>query len=179
MTGSNNLIAAALACLTLAACGNPAATDRAPGDPADIQATAPGEPRCVRTTAADNAAGASATNDARSRAGLPPVRANMLLAEVAASHACDMARRGLMTHRGSNTTGPGPRVKARGYAPMLTAENIAAGPFDLQRVLNEWNASQGHLDNIMIPQVRDYGIGQAIGADGRTRFWAAIYAAPK
>lgn len=163
----------------LASCGAPATTGKGGSDPHDVQATAPGKAGCVATSAAQNAAGAQATNAARARAGLPQVRSNMLLAEVAARHACDMATRGLMSHRGSKTTGPGPRVKAHGYAPMLTAENIAAGPFDLPRVLNEWNASQGHLDNIMIPQVRDYGIGQAIGSDGRTRFWAAIYAAPR
>lgn len=163
----------------LAGCGAQVARTAGGSDPHDVQATAPGKAGCVATSAAENAAGVRATNAARARAGLPEVRSNMLLAEVAARHACDMATRGLMTHRGSKTTGPGPRVKARGYTPMLTAENIAAGPFDLPRVLGEWNASQGHLDNIMIPQVRDYGIGQAIGADGRTRFWAAIYAAPR
>lgn len=168
-----------ICCALLAGCGNQQAGTHGPRDPHDVQAAAPGKAGCVGTTAAQNAAGAQATNAARSRAGLPPVRANMLLAEVAAKHACDMASRGLMSHRGSKSAGPGPRVKARGYAPVLTAENIAAGPFDLPRVLKEWNASRGHLDNIMIPQVRDYGIGQAVGADGRTRFWAAIYAAPK
>ncbi len=134
---------------------------------------------CIVTKGHENQTGASATNSMRRNAGLPPVRANMLLAEVAADHACDMARRGLMTHKGSTTAGPGPRVKAAGYAPMVTAENIAAGPFSLPRVLHEWNASDGHRDNILIPQVSDYGIGQAIAADGRTRFWAAVYAAPK
>lgn len=163
----------------LAGCGQPGTAPEGRSDPHDVQATAPGKAGCVGTTAAQNAAGASATNAARRSAGLPPVRANMLLAEVAARHACDMASRGRMTHRGSKSTGPGPRVKAQGYMPVLTAENIAAGPFDLPRVLKEWNASPGHLDNIMIPQVRDYGIGQAIGADGRTRFWSAIYAAPR
>ncbi|SNT68673.1 CAP domain-containing protein [Paracoccus seriniphilus] len=147
-------------------------------DPHDVQAAPPGRAACASPSAAEVQAAAQATNASRLSRGLPPVRANMLLAEVAAQHACDMARRGLMSHRGSRTSGPGARVKARGYAPRLTAENIAAGPFDLQRVLHEWNVSSGHLDNITIPQVRDFGIGHAVGSDGRTRFWAAIYAAP-
>ncbi|MDB6177765.1 CAP domain-containing protein [Paracoccus sp. Z330] len=150
-----------------------------PRDPHDVQASPPGSATCLATSNAQNQTGASATNAARRKMGLAPVRANALLADVAAQHACDMATRGLMSHRGSNSTGPGPRVKARGYAPVLTAENIAAGPFNLQRVLMEWNNSSGHLDNIAIPQVRDFGIGQAVGSDGRTRFWAAVYAAPR
>lgn len=165
--------------VALVGCGNNAGSMGQDLGPGEVQAVAPGKPGCVATSAGQNAAGVRATNAARSRAGLPHVRSNMLLARVAADHACDMARRGVMTHRGSKSTGPGPRVKSRGYAPILTAENIAAGPFDLAQVLAAWNGSAGHLDNILIPQVRDYGIGQAIGSDGKTRFWSAIYAAPR
>ncbi|MEH6785960.1 MAG: CAP domain-containing protein [Paracoccus sp. (in: a-proteobacteria)] len=178
MTARTTMTALLTATLTLAACAGGTPPPKG-GDPTDVQATAPGKATCPATSQAQNRAGAEATNGIRGRSDLPPVRANMLLAEVAAQHACDMAKRGRMTHVGSTTTGPGPRVKARGYAPMLTAENIAAGPFDLPRVLGEWNNSQGHLRNILIPQVRDYGIGQAIAADGKTRFWAAVYAAPR
>ena len=71
------------------------------------------------------------------------------------------------------------RVKGAGYRPAVTAENIAAGPFDLARVLAAWNRSPGHLGNIMLPPVSDFGIGHAVAADGKTIFWAAVYAAPK
>lgn len=145
----------------------------------DIQAIAPGNAVCVATTPGHNAAGAQATNAVRRSAGLPPVQPSNRLAQAAADHACDMARRGRMTHRGSGTKGPSDRVKALGYRPVVTAENIAAGPYGLERVLAEWNASGGHRANMLIPQVSEYGIGHAIGADGKTRFWAAVYAAPR
>ena len=138
-----------------------------------------GTPTCVPPSPAATKAGVVATNQTRARAGLPPVRANPTLARAAAQHACDMAARGRMTHLGSRTTGPAQRVKAEGYAPAITAENIAAGPYDLARVLSEWNASSGHVANMLIPQVSEYGIGHAIASDGKTRFWAAIYAAPR
>ena len=121
----------------------------------------------------------AATNRTRAASGLPPVWADDRLAQAAAGHACDMARRGRMTHVGSTTHGPAPRLKAMGYAPSVTAENIAAGHFDLNRVLHEWNVSTGHHANIVIPQMRHMGIGEAVGADGKTRFWAAVYAAPR
>lgn len=164
--------------LMLAGCADQASGPDIP-DPHAVQATRPGKAACLATSGAQNQTGAAATNGLRRSSGLPPVRSNMLLAKVAAEHACDMATRGRMTHKGSTTAGPGPRVKAAGYAPMVTAENIAAGPFSLPRVLAEWNASSGHRENILIPQVADYGIGQAVAADGKTRFWAAVYAAPK
>ena len=170
-----------LACLALlAACAETAGNGAGGGSsPNDVQATAPGRATCVTTSTSQAQAGAAATNAVRARSGLPPVRANATLSRVAAEHACDMAKRGRMTHRGSTTAGPGQRVKAAGYTPMVTAENIAAGPFDQGRVLSEWHSSSGHLANLMIPQMRDYGIGQAVGADGKTRFWSAVYAAPR
>lgn len=175
------LSAVALSCAILAGCAQTTPDIRIGGDddPYAMQLMPAGKATCLATSSSQNSHGAAATNAMRRNAGLPPVQPNAVLARVAAQHACDMAQRGRMTHTGSRTKGPGPRVKAAGYAPMVTAENIAAGPFSQDRVLAEWNASGGHLANMLIPQVRDYGIGQAIGPDGKTRFWAAVYAAPR
>lgn len=148
-------------------------------DPHDVQASAPGAASCTTTGAQTNAAGAAATNRLRQAHGLAPVTPSPVLAKAAAQHACDMAKRGLMSHRGSRTTGPAQRVKSLGYQPTVTAENIAAGPFALQRVLHEWNNSSGHRSNILIPQMRDFGIGSAVGADGKTVYWAAVYSNPR
>lgn len=162
----------------LAGCG--ARPDAAPTatDPHAVQVGAPGRAACIATAEAQNAAGAAATNRARARAGLPPVRPSPDLARVAAEHACDMARRGRMTHLGSSTTGPGMRLREAGYRPAISAENIAAGPFSLGRVLDEWDRSAGHKANILLPQISDFGLGQALAEDGRTVYWAAVYAAP-
>lgn len=148
-------------------------------EPVRVQATAPGNALCLATSPAENAAAARATSRQRAAGRLPPVRADARLAKAAARHACDMAGRGLMTHEGRRTRGPAQRVKGAGYRPAVTAENIAAGPFDLAGVLRAWGGSSGHLGNIMLPPVADFGIGRAIAADGRTVFWAAVYAAPK
>ena len=167
----------------LAGCGGPAPVSKSnPAnavDPYAVQVMAPGEANCFATTAEDGQAVAAATNQMRARRGLQPVRPNATLSRAAAAHACDMARRGRMTHIGSTTTGPAQRVKALGYRPMVTAENIAAGPFTRTRGLHEWNLSQGHLENLTIPQMREVGIGRAIGPDGKTTFWAAVYSAPR
>ncbi|WP_378946890.1 CAP domain-containing protein [Paracoccus sp. R86501] len=168
MTLKPSRLIAPISLLALVACTQAPST--APTD---------GAVSCKPTNAVLNATGANATNRARSAAGLPQVRANSLLAQVAADHACDMARRGQMTHSGSATSGPAERVKARGYDTRITAENIAAGPFDTDRVLMEWQKSPGHRANLLLPQVKEFGIGRAIGADGRTQYWAAVYAAEK
>lgn len=135
---------------------------------------------CYTTSAAENEAAARATNARRKQSGLAPLRANDDLALAAARHACDMAQRSVMSHRGHDTRGPMQRLKKTGYKPRLAAENIAAGPaWGQERVLGEWERSSGHLANILIPQVRHYGIGRALGADGKTVFWAAVYSSPK
>ncbi|WGR62668.1 CAP domain-containing protein (plasmid) [Paracoccus ferrooxidans] len=167
---------AVAACLLLAACTAPPSAG--PDKAYDVQVSAPGLVECSAPSPQVVRSGLTATNRARSQAGLPAVQANALLSQAAAAHACDMAQRGRMSHAGSRSSGPAQRLKALGYAPRITAENIAAGPYGADQVLGEWNSSSGHRANILIPQVRQFGIGHATGADGRTRFWSAVYAAP-
>ncbi|ABL70095.1 Cysteine-rich secretory protein family protein [Paracoccus denitrificans] len=139
----------------------------------------PGAVTCYQTSMRENEAAARATNATRQARGLAPLKPNQDLAMAAARHACDMAKRGTMSHRGGKTKGPMQRLKQEGYRPSIAAENIAAGPWGQDRVLVEWSRSSGHLANILIPQVRHYGIGKALGADGKTVYWAAVYSAPR
>lgn len=142
-------------------------------------AARPGTVTCFQTSMRENEAAVRATNATRQARGLAPLRSNRDLAEAAARHACDMAKRGVMSHQGSKTKGPMQRLKKEGYRPSIAAENIAAGPWGQDRVLVEWARSSGHLANILIPQTRHYGIGKALGSDGKTVFWAAVYSAPR
>lgn len=166
-------------CLMLVGCTQTDARQTGGGTGrSDVQASAPGGAVCHTASTTETARGVAATNQARVGAGLPPVRASAQLSQAAARHACDMARRGRMTHQGSSSSGPAQRIKSTGYRPTVTAENIAAGPYGIDRVLSEWAASSGHAANILIPQVSAFGIGHATGSDGRTQYWVAIYAAP-
>lgn len=169
-----SLVAVAIALVPMSASSLTVRSDRTV-----VQVAAAGGARCEGTSRAANSAAAAATTGQRKSGGLPPVRANARLAKAAAAHACDMARRGLMAHHGSTTKGPAQRVKALGYKPAITAENIAAGPFSLGQVLGIWNHSPGHQRNIMLPNIREVGIGRAVAADGKTVFWAAVYSAPR
>lgn len=141
--------------------------------------SAPGGATCHPTTSAQNAAAAASTSAVRRGRGLPALRPDARLARAAAGQACDMARRGVMSHRGTVTSGPMQRAKAEGYAPRIVAENIGAGPYDEAAILAVWAGSRGHVDNILIPALTDFGIGSALGADGRTVYWSAVYAAPR
>ena len=61
----------------------------------------------------------------------------------------------------------------------VIAENVAAGPARLDQAMAMWMRSPPHLANIANAQVRHVGIGRAVGADGRTTYWTAVYAAPR
>lgn len=175
----SHLISAAACLLLIAGCAAPVPQSSGHSDYPDVQASPAGKATCYATSQAQNAAAVSATNATRKANGLAALTPDPVLAAAAAHHACDMAERGLMSHTGTTTKGPLQRVKAQGGAPRLAAENIAAGPFGQDRVLKEWAASNGHLANILIPQLRHYGIGRAVGSDGKTVFWAAVYTAPR
>ncbi|MCQ0972089.1 CAP domain-containing protein [Paracoccus sp. TK19116] len=167
----------ACAFLSVAASCSSTVTPNRDTGPHDVKASPPGKAQCFGPNSAEQAMGVQATNRARSSAGLPSVKADGALARAAAAHACDMAERGIMTHTGSSTSGPSARVKKLGYAPRVTAENIAAGPYSAAQAFAAWNGSSGHLQNILIPQMRDFGVGSAVGSDGKTVYWAAVYAA--
>ncbi|MDO5605020.1 MAG: CAP domain-containing protein [Paracoccus sp. (in: a-proteobacteria)] len=137
-----------------------------------------GQANCQPPSAAETAGALATTNALRARHGLAPLRLDATLQRAAQGHACDMARLGLMGHGAGGNSGPAARIKALGYRPRITAENIAAGHFSLDRVMGEWAASPGHRRNVTITGLRDFGIGRAVAADGRSVFWAAIYAEP-
>lgn len=141
-----------------------------------IAASLPGKAACAPLSAADVAQALSQTNATRARAGLPPLSADARLMRAAEVQACDMAGRGQMTHKGSSTSGPMARARAAGYAPRKIAENIAAGRFTLGSVVEQWAASPAHRANVMLQGARGFGIGRAVAADGKTTFWASVYA---
>ena len=144
-----------------------------------LAVAAAGTAHCVTTSGAEAATALAQTNAVRAQSGLPPLAINPALQRVAEKHACDMANRGLMTHAGSSTTGPLARAKQQGYRPRVISENIAAGAagrFTLGGTLEQWGLSPKHRANITIARMKDFGIGHAVAADGKTVFWAAVYA---
>lgn len=169
---------AALGLLALAACSTaPTYT----GDPQayrgyDQRVSVAGAAQCGIVSSGEVAVAAARTSALRARSGAAPVHPNAQLTRIASEHACHMAKTGLMSHAGPGNEGPKQRARAVGYAPRIIAENIAAGPYDLGRVLAEWERSGGHRANATLEPVRDFGIGAAVGPDG-SRYWVAVYAA--
>ena len=114
--------------------------------------------------------GASCGGDA-----LPPVAPlawSARLAQAAQAHADDLATHDLLSHTGSDGSGPGDRVAGAGYAWSVVGENIARYQSTVEGVLDDWLASPEHCLQIMDPGFVE------MGAAERDRYWVLVFAAP-
>ncbi|WHZ33928.1 CAP domain-containing protein [Sagittula sp. MA-2] len=102
-------------------------------------------------------------NGLRAEEGLDQVNPSPRLEEAAKAHALDMSRKGFFSHEGSDGSDVMTRVRRQGYGACAVAENIAKGQKTLSEVLGDWIASPPHRDNMVKPEVREYGLVRAPG----------------
>jgi uncharacterized protein YkwD len=117
-----------------------------------------------------------AHNEFRADAKLRKLIPNRKLTAAAQAHAEDMAARQKMTHIGGNGSRSAERVRARGYHYFRTGENVAAGYFNVDRVMKGWMESPGHKRNIL-GSFSEIGVGCAVGEDGK-RYWCVTFGLP-
>ena len=118
-------------------------------------------------------------NTYRQANGLKPVVYNQKLAEASRVHAEDLAAHDTISHTGSDGSHHGDRVQRQGYYFSIAAENVATGQKSWARVLSSWQKSPGHNENLLRPDVTDFGI--AMVYDPKTShqtYWAMVVAAP-
>ena len=82
---------------------------------------------------------------------------------MAQSHASDMARRGSLDHNGFSQRGP----------KGARAENVAYGCGDQACTIQQWSRSSEHRANMLLRDVRGYGIASAVSSNGR-RYWTLV-----
>jgi uncharacterized protein YkwD len=109
-------------------------------------------------------------NQYRSQHGLPPLQLNASLMRSASLYAQSLASSGRLDHY-LNSSNPGSRMSAQGYAWSREGENIAAGQTTPQQVMTDWMSDLGHRQNIL-GAYQDVGFGQ-VG-----NFWVVDFAAP-
>lgn len=119
-------------------------------------------------------------NRLRAEAGVAPLVENPRLDAAAQDHAEDMLARGYYDHKSPEGKQVGDRLNAEGYSWRLAAENLAAGHFTVDSVLEAWMQSSGHRANLLRSNVTDFGFGLAVGPfDSRHRvLWVQTFAAP-
>ena len=103
------------------------------------------------------------TNALRHAAERPPLTADAVLDAVAQVYAEELRRTGRYSHLSERNTRPGERVGAAGYEYRWVAENLAKGLFGPTEVVDRWNDSSGHRENMLARQASDLGVGVAYG----------------
>jgi len=118
-------------------------------------------------------------NTYRAQHGLPPIVLNAKLVAASEVHAKDLAIHGIASHTGTDGSSHADRVQRKGYDFSIAAENVATGQKSWDKVFQAWQDSPGHNENLLQPNVTDFGI--ALVFEPTTTYgtyWAMLVAAP-
>jgi uncharacterized protein YkwD len=107
-------------------------------------------------------------NQARQKEGLPPLKVNAKLFQLARAHSANMAKQDKLDHI-LDGKDPGQRAKEAGY-PAYVAENCAWGPRSGAEVVRGWMNSPGHRANLLNKQATEAGVGHATSERGATYY---------
>lgn len=116
-------------------------------------------------------------NADRAARNLPPLRYDPNLAQLAQTHACDMARNDFFSHTGSGNVTFSHRVVAAGLRRCTMSENIGMGLRSSEQAHRAWMDSRGHRNNILRPNNSRVGLGIAMPRNGRDIRWVTVFAA--
>lgn len=117
----------------------------------------------LATSAAANPDALAAVNAERASKGRAALSYDTRLEAAAQAHARDMAKRGFMSHTGSDGSTLGTRMKRAGFRYCFGAENIAMGQPGLDRAMDAWMKSSGHRQNILNRKAKSMGFARASG----------------
>lgn len=161
------VLAAPLALSLLSACGQ--------GSGAVLpwrHAEPPAEEALAASCTGDAAVAAAldgAVNAARQAEGKTLLDSAPLLAQVAQSHACDMAAFGRVDVEGSNGSSVVDRARAVGYPVCGVVQLVSRGGTPTGAV-STWLSQEAQRTELLGQTSRQLGSGYAIGADGRTYY---------
>jgi uncharacterized protein YkwD len=118
-------------------------------------------------------------NGIRRGEGLTDVVFDSRLNEAAQKHAQDMVDNDYFNHISQDGRTPDVRIRAEGYIPAYSGENIASTPQTDQQALDAWLSSVSHanlmLDNSLPGQVaEDFALG--VAGQGINTKWVLIMA---
>ena len=118
-------------------------------------------------------------NAYRAEYGLQPVTLVAKLNEASQVHAADLAQAGIIAHEGTDGSTHGDRIHRVGYNFTIAGENVATGQRSWEDVFQAWKDSPGHNQNLLRPDVSEFGI--ALVYEPKTTYstyWAMLVAQP-
>ncbi|NBI29265.1 CAP domain-containing protein [Chengkuizengella marina] len=99
------------------------------------------------------------TNAERAKEGLPALKVDEKLSEVARIKSADMQSNRYFDHNSPTYGSPFDMMKSFGVSYRSAGENIAYGQKTPQEVVTAWMNSKGHRDNIMNSSYTHIGVG--------------------
>ena len=125
----------------------------------------------------DAAAAASMISGYRQNNGLGAVTLDPALMQLAQTQASGMAAHDKLDQDGKGAFAK--RMKAAGFDPKVTVENISAGYHTLAEAFSGWRDSPPHRANMLKSGVTRMGIAAVYTPNSKYKvFWALILAAP-
>jgi len=103
-------------------------------------------------------------NQERAKAGLPALKNNAALANVAWAKAKDMKDNNYFSHTSPTYGSPFDMMKKFGISYRYAGENIAMGQRTPAEVMRDWMNSSGHRANILNQNFTSIGVGYYNGA---------------
>lgn len=104
-----------------------------------------------------------------------PVNWNEQLASASSAHSADMAQNNYFSHQSLRGTRAYHRVEAQGYKWRSVGENIAAGDYSIEGVMQGWLNSPAHCKAIMDPAYAEMGVA-CMARPGTTygNYWTMV-----
>lgn len=167
----------------------PAATQPVAQKPATTQPVAQ-KPAVTQPAPAPTPAPAESTNTAvssyeqkvvelvnveRTKAGLPALKLDTAMSDVARMKSKDMATNNYFAHQSPTYGSAGDMLTKFGINWSAWGENIASGQRTPEAVVTAWMNSSGHRANIMSTNFSRIGVGYVTNANG-TPYWTQMFA---
>ena len=115
------------------------------------------------------------TNRERAKNGLNPLQWDSSLAALAKTHCEDMINRKFFDHNNPDGETPFDRMKKAGISYRFAGENIAAGQYSPEAVVESWMSSAGHRENILNSNFTYLGVSVVKGGEYGI-YWAQEFA---
>lgn len=119
------------------------------------------------------------TNEHRASVGCGPVVAESRLNTLARAHSDDMAAQDYFDHLSPAGLDPFDRIDRSGYRFLTASENLAAGLWRPEDVVQQWLDSPPHRANLENCEFTEIGVGVAGNAGSTFRYyWTQVFATP-
>ncbi len=114
-------------------------------------------------------------NAYRASKGLKPLVINAKLNAAAQAHSLDLAQHDRISHFGSDGSDIEERARRAGYVFHLIAENIGTGQMSAAEVIEGWERSPTHNENLLLADAEDMGIALVYRPETQFKtFWTLV-----